>query len=46
MGGPEREAVFLRGVAAGDFDPVHLLRADYARMDELVEQYALPAETC
>jgi uncharacterized protein len=40
IGGPEREAVFLRGVADGDFDPVNLLRVDYARMDELVEQYA------
>jgi len=40
LGGPLREAQFLRGVADGDFEPVDLLRVDYARMDELVEQYA------
>jgi len=40
LGGPYREAQFLRGVADGDFEPVDLMRVDYARMDELVEQYA------
>ncbi|MEZ5086824.1 MAG: PIN domain-containing protein [Tessaracoccus sp.] len=39
LGGPRREAGFLAGVAAGGFEPVDLLPADYARMAELVEQY-------
>lgn len=34
------EAAFLRSLAEGDFDPVELTVADYARMSELVAQYA------
>jgi uncharacterized protein len=40
LGGPEREAGFLTGVADGGFEPVDLTAADYARMAELVQQYA------
>ncbi len=39
LGGPEREAGFLAGVAEGGFEPVDLTPADYSRMAELVEQY-------
>jgi uncharacterized protein len=34
------EAAFLRSLADGDFVPVDLTTADYARMAELVNQYA------
>ncbi len=40
LGGAEREAGFLAGVAAGAFDLVDLTKADYARMAELVAQYS------
>lgn len=44
--GARVEAAFLQSLAAGDFEPVDLTRADYARMAELVEQYAnLPLGT-
>lgn len=39
-GSPQAEAEFLAGVATGDFEPVNLTAADYARMAELVAQYA------
>lgn len=39
LGGPDREAGFLAGVAEGGFEPVDLTAADYARMAELVKQY-------
>lgn len=39
LSGVKQEAKFLRGVADGDLEPIDLLRIDYARMDELVEQY-------
>ncbi len=39
LGGPQREAGFLAGVAEGAFEPIDLTRADYARMAELVAQY-------
>lgn len=39
LGGPEREAGFLAGVAEGGFEPVDLTAADYSRMAELVVQY-------
>jgi len=38
--GPRIEAMFLRSLAAGDFVAVDLTAPDYARMAELVEQYA------
>jgi predicted nucleic acid-binding protein len=34
------EAGFLQSLSAGDFEPVELTRLDYARMSELVTQYA------
>ncbi|MCR1782780.1 type II toxin-antitoxin system VapC family toxin [Nocardioides carbamazepini] len=40
LGGPVREAGFLAGIAEGGFEPVELTLTDYARMAELVEQYA------
>jgi len=40
LGGPERESGFLAGVADGGFEPVELTPADYARMSDLVLQYA------
>lgn len=40
LGGPEREAGFLAGVAEGSFEVVDLTTDDYARMAELVRQYA------
>lgn len=44
--GPRVEALFLRSLAAGDFVPVELTSGDYARMSELVAQYAdLPLGT-
>jgi uncharacterized protein len=44
--GAQVEANFLRALSAGDFVPVELTTADYARMAELVEQYAdLPLGT-
>lgn len=44
--GARVEAAFLQSLADGDFEPVDLTRADYARMAELVEQYAnLPLGT-
>lgn len=44
--GAKTEANFLRAVATGDFVPVGLVNADYARMADLVEQYAdLPLGT-
>lgn len=40
------EAMFLRSVADGDFEPADLTADDYARMAELVAQYAdLPLGT-
>lgn len=39
LGGPAREAGFLKGVSEGSFVPVDLTKADYARISELVEQY-------
>lgn len=39
LGGPGREAGFLKGVSEGSFVPVDLTKADYARMAQLVEQY-------
>lgn len=36
---PAMEVQFLRGVAEGDFEPVELTTADYARMAELADQY-------
>jgi hypothetical protein len=39
LGGPEREAGLLAGVAEGGFELVDLTKADYARMAELVSQY-------
>jgi hypothetical protein len=40
------EASFLRSLADGDFEPIDLVHADYARMARLVEQYAdLPLGT-
>lgn len=44
--GAQVEANFLRALSGGDFVPVELTTADYARMAELVEQYAdLPLGT-
>jgi predicted nucleic acid-binding protein len=44
--GAQVEANFLRALSDGDFVPVELTTADYARMAELVEQYAdLPLGT-
>ena len=40
LGGPEREAGFLEGVSEGAFEPLDLTVADFARMVELVRQYA------
>jgi predicted nucleic acid-binding protein len=39
LGGPEREAGFLDGVAEGGFEPVNLNAGDYQRMAELVGRY-------
>lgn len=39
-GGPVEEARFLRAVAGGDFELVELTVEDFARMAELVDQYA------
>lgn len=40
------ESMFLRSVADGDFEPVDLTADDYARMAELVNEYAdLPLGT-
>lgn len=40
------EALFLRSVADGDFEPVDLTTDDYRRMSELVTEYAdLPLGT-
>lgn len=45
-GGPQVEAQFLSGVAAGDFEPIDLTADDYERMAQLVTQYAdLPLGT-
>jgi uncharacterized protein len=38
--GARVEALFLRSLADGDFGMAELTRSDYARMAELVEQYA------
>lgn len=38
--GPAAESLFLRSLADGDFDLVDLTTADFARMAELVTQYA------
>ena len=44
--GPHVEALFLRALGEGDFEPVDLAADDYLRMSELVEQYAnLPLGT-
>lgn len=37
--GARTEALFLEALATGDFTPVDLTAADYARMAGLVEQY-------
>ena len=37
--GPAAEATFVRGVAQGDFELVHLTTADLVRVAELIEQY-------
>src|SRR5207248_1189113 len=39
--GARVESAFLRSLADGDFEQVDLTRADFARMAELVEQYAI-----
>ena len=45
-GGARLESMFLRSMANGDLVPVELSPADYARMAELVDQYAdLPLGT-
>lgn len=45
-GGARAEATFLRSLSEGDFQTVELTTDDYARMAELVEQYAnLPLGT-
>lgn len=45
-GGSRTEAEFLRSLAAGDFTAMELTKVDYARMADLVEQYAdLPLGT-
>jgi predicted nucleic acid-binding protein len=45
-GGATTEASFLRALASGDFITVDLTSTDYARMADLVEQYAdLPLGT-
>lgn len=45
-GGARTEADFLRALADGDFVTADMTTADYARMAELVEQYAdLPLGT-
>jgi len=44
--GPRLEALFLRELAEGDFQPVELTVADFARMADLVTQYSdLPLGT-
>jgi predicted nucleic acid-binding protein len=44
--GPRLEALFLREFAEGDFQPVELTVADFARMADLVTQYSdLPLGT-
>ena len=44
--GATAEAAFLRSLADGDFRVVDLTSSDYARMADLVEQYAnLPLGT-
>lgn len=40
FGSSRLEAAFLRDLGYGDFDPVDLTAEDYARMAELVAQYA------
>ena len=45
-GGARVESLFLRSIAEGDFEPTELARDDYARMADLVDQYAdLPLGT-
>jgi predicted nucleic acid-binding protein len=39
VAGPDAEAEFLDGVVRGDFEPVALIAADYARTAALVRQY-------
>lgn len=36
---PAAEAAFVRGVAEGDFEPVDLTAADYARVADLLSDY-------
>jgi predicted nucleic acid-binding protein len=44
--GAEVEALFLRSMSAGDFTPVDVTATDFARMADLVTQYAdLPLGT-
>lgn len=44
--GPKIESLFLDSIAAGDFTPVDLMAADFARMAELVRRYGdLPLGT-
>lgn len=40
LAGPSHEAAFIRSLAAGDFKVVDLLRADYERIAEIIDQYA------
>jgi predicted nucleic acid-binding protein len=37
--GPAAEALFLRSLSEGDFEPVDLIGDDFGRMAELVSQY-------
>jgi predicted nucleic acid-binding protein len=37
--GPDAEARFVDGVAAGDFELIHLTKDDLTRMGELIRQY-------
>ncbi|GAA5128929.1 type II toxin-antitoxin system VapC family toxin [Haloechinothrix salitolerans] len=39
-GGPRAESQYLRSMAEGDFVSMELTKADYARMADLVDQYA------
>jgi predicted nucleic acid-binding protein len=46
FGGHRAESAFLRALRDGDFEPVELQAVDFARMAELVDQYAdLPLGT-
>lgn len=46
LGSPTQEALLLRALAEGDFQPIDLTASDYGRMAELVGRYAdLPLGT-